>query len=66
MESLFATMSEDVRHERSLILLLSLTDPDMLHQSKFTDQKIYIIKIVALEKLHRRRMLQENTALQLL
>ena len=30
MEQYFATMLEDVRHERSLILLLSLTDPDIL------------------------------------
>ena len=29
MESYFATMFVDVRHERSLILLLSLTDPDI-------------------------------------
>ena len=35
METYFATMFEDVRHERSLILLLSLTDPDILKQSNF-------------------------------
>ena len=51
MESYFATMFEDVRHERSLILLLSLTDPDILKQSKFTDDEIEIIKNLALEKL---------------
>ena len=28
MEQYFATMFEHVKHERSLILLLSLTDPD--------------------------------------
>ena len=33
MESYFVTMFEDIRHERSLILLLSLTDPDILKQS---------------------------------
>ena len=33
MEQNFATIFEDVRHERSLILLLSLTDPDILKQS---------------------------------
>ena len=37
MEAYFATMFEDIRHERSLMLLLSLTDPDILKQSKFTD-----------------------------
>ena len=30
MEQNFATMFEDVKHERSLILLLSLTDPNIL------------------------------------
>ena len=44
MEQNFATMFEDVRHERSLILLLSLTDPDILRQSKFTDDEVNIIK----------------------
>ena len=29
MEFYFSSLFEDVRHERSLILLLSLTDPDM-------------------------------------
>ena len=44
-------MFEDVRHQRSLILRLSLTDPDILKQSKFTDDKINLIKNLALEKL---------------
>ena len=44
MEAYFNTIFEDVRHERSLILLLSLTDPDILKQSKFTDGEIKIIK----------------------
>ena len=35
-------MFEDVRHERSLILLLSITDPDNLRQSRFTDDEIEI------------------------
>ena len=38
MEAYFATIFEDVRHERSLILVLSLTDRDILGQSKFTDR----------------------------
>ena len=32
MEGYFTTIFEDVRHERTLILLLSLTDPDILKQ----------------------------------
>ena len=66
MESYFATMFEDVRHERSLILLLSLTDPDILRQSKFTDDEVNIIKNLALEKLHRQRILKEHVAMDLL
>ena len=66
MEAYFATMFEDVRHERSLILLLSLTDPDILKQSKFTDAEIEIIKNLALEKLHRQRILKEHIAMNLL
>ena len=45
MEQFFATMFENVRHERSLILLLSLTDPDKLKQSKFTDDEVNILKV---------------------
>ena len=66
MEAYFATMFEDVRHERSLILLLSLTDPDILKHSKFTDDEINIIKNLALEKLHRQRILKEYHAVSLL
>ena len=49
MEQYFSNLFEDVRHERSLILILSLTDPDMLRQSKFTDDEIEIIKILLLK-----------------
>ena len=66
MEQYFATMFEDVTHEISLILLLSLTDPDILRQSKFTDDEIEIIKNLSLEKLHRQRILKEVAAMDLL
>ena len=59
-------MLEDVGDERSLILLLSLTDPAILRQRKFTDDEIEIIKNLALEKLHRQRILKEHVALDLL
>ena len=58
-------MFEDVRLERSLILLLSLTDPDISRQSEFTDYEIDIIKSLALEKLHRQRYLKQHKALSL-
>ena len=66
MEAYFATIFEDVRHERSLLILLSLTDPDILKQSKFTDDEINIIKDLALGKLHRRRILKEYHAVSIL
>ena len=42
MLAYFATLFEDIRHERSLIELLPLTDPHILEQSKLTDQEIIL------------------------
>ena len=66
MEAYFAIIFEDVRHERSLILLLSLVEPSILKQSKFTALEIEIIKKLALEKIHRQRILKEHIAMDLL
>ena len=66
MEQFFNTIFEDIRYERSLVLLLSLVEPDILKQSKFTDHEIDIIKNIALEKLHRQKNLKEIVALDLL
>ena len=44
MEAYFSNLFEDITHERSLILFLSLTDPDILKQSKFIDHEIDIKK----------------------
>ena len=66
MEAYFATFFEDIRHERSLILLISLTDPDIIKQARFTDDEIEISKNIALEKLHRQRILKEHVAMDLL
>ena len=66
MEQYFNTILEDIRYERSIILLLSLVEPDILHQSKFTDYEIEIINNIALEKLHRQRILKEVFAIDLL
>ena len=65
MENYFISLFEDVRHERSLILLLSLTDEGILKQSGFTINEIKVIKNIALEKIHRQKMLKEYYALQL-
>ena len=66
MEAYFNTIFEDIRHERSLILLLSLVEPSILIQSKFTYHEIEIIKNIALGKLHRQRILKEVVAMDFL
>ena len=66
MEAYFSTTFENLIHERSLVLLLSLVEPDILRQSKFTDHETEIIKNLALEELHRQRILKESIALDLL
>ena len=66
MEAYFNNIFEDIRYERSLILLISLIEPDILKQSKFNDHEIEIIKNIALEKLHRQRILKEYHAMSLL
>ena len=65
-EKNFSNLFEDVRQERSLILLLSPTDPDILKQSKFTDDEVEFLKNLALEKLHRQRILKEHIAMDVL
>ena len=66
MEAYCATTFKDIRHERHLILLLTVVDPVISKQSKFTDNEINIVKNLALEKLHRQRILKEYAALHLL
>ena len=66
MKAYFDNIFEDVRHERSLILLPSKVEPDILKQSKFLDHEIEIIKNITFEKLHRQRNLKEYFAMNLL
>ena len=66
MEAYFSNLFEDIRYERSFILFLSLTDPDKLRQSKFTDGETSITKNLAPEKLHRQNCLREYFASKLL
>ena len=66
MEAYFNTIFEDLRHERSLVLLLSIVESSILKQSKFTDHEKDIIKNIALEKLRRQRILKENIAMDFL
>ena len=66
MEQDFSTIFEDVGHERTLILLLGLVEPNILKQSKFKDYEIEITKNIALEKIFRQKKLKEIVALELL
>ena len=66
MEQYFNTIFEDIRYERCLILLLRLVEPNIIHQSKFTDHEIEIIKNLASEKIYRQKNLKEIVALELL
>ena len=60
-------MFEDIRHERSLILLLSLTDLDILKQRNLTDHEIIEIKNSAqIKKVYTQRALKEYVAVHLL
>ena len=59
MEQYFNTIFEDIRHERSLLLLLSVAEPSILRQSKFTVHEIDIIKNIALQELYRQCNLKE-------
>ena len=65
-EHYFATMFEGVGHETSLILLLSLTEPDTLRQSKFTDHEIRLVKNLAPEKVLTQRLPKEYVAVSLI
>ena len=56
MEAYFATIFEDVRHEWPLIIILSLTDPDLIKRSIFTDHETNIIKNLSVEKIHRQNI----------
>ena len=61
-----STMFRDVGHARSPILLLSLTDPDKLKQSKFTAHEINIIKKLLLLKNNIvKNFLKEKLALKI-
>ena len=66
MEKYFLTLFEDVRYERTLILILSLTDEGVLNQAGFTENEIKIIKDIALQKVHRQRSLKEYKAIEFL
>ena len=65
MEQYFATIFEGVRHERSLIILLSFTDPNMLKQNKFTDHEINVKKSCC-RKITERILKKKHVAVSLM
>ena len=66
MEAYSSNLFEDIRYERSLILLSSITDSDISEQSKFIDEETNITKKLALKKLHRQKCSKEFYAFSLL
>ena len=66
MEQYFSNLFEDKRYERSIIIILSLMEPETLKQSELTDVEINILKDLALDKIHRQRILKEIVAMDLL
>ena len=66
MEQYFSKLFEDIRYERSMIILLSLIEKDISKQRKITDDEINFIKDIALNKIHRQRILKEINAVDLL
>ena len=66
MEAYCWNMFKDVRHERSLRLIISLTDPFTLKQSKFTDHEINRIKNLALEFFNGQKILKGCFAISII
>ena len=66
MQNFCKTMFGDVRHKKSLLLLLSKTDPGKSKRRKFTDHEINIIKNLAIEILYGQRIGKEYVAVHML
>ena len=66
MEAYFSNLFEGIRFKRSPILLLGLAKPDILKQSKLTDDEKKLFKNLTLEKLHRQRILKEYHSVSVL
>ena len=66
MEASFLTMFEDIKHVRSLILLLTLIVTDILEQSTFTYDEKKNSKNLALGKLHGQRTSKVYVAVSLI
>ena len=66
MENYFIKLFDNIHYERSLLLILSLTDSNILIQSGLTNDQINIINNIALQKVKRQVDLKQYVALDLL
>ena len=65
MEAYFSNLFKDIRFERTPILILSIVEPEILKQSKFTDNEVSTIKDIALGKIFHQRIFKEYFAMDL-
>ena len=66
MESYFIKLFDNIHYERSLFLILSITDSNVLVQAGFTNDEIIIIKNIALQKIKKQVDLKQYFAMNLL
>ena len=66
MENFFIELFDNIHYERSLVLLLSLTDSDLLIQAGFTIDEIDINKNIAFQKIKRQADLKQYVDMDLL
>ena len=60
MEAYFNTTFEDIRHERSPILLLALVEPDILKQVNLQITRSILLKILLLKNYIDNAILQRS------
>ena len=64
LEQIFTAMFEDVKHVGTLVLLLSLTDPEKIKQSKVTDHEINKKKS-SFRKITRTEIIKKKVAVSI-
>ena len=57
MDRNFESIFQDVRHERTLILILAIIEPQILLDAKFSQSDVNKMTTIAKEKILRRKML---------
>ena len=59
LDNHFDYILQDIRHERTLILTLALTDPQILLDAKFSQQDIDKLVVLGKEKILRQKLLRD-------